>query len=378
MKKILLVAQSLSGGGTEISLTEFINHLDVQDYDITLLLLDSDNDFAKRINRKISIKYLKFNNSFWHDIVSMKALEGKVIKKITLNHELKIYDLVLAHIQSSAFDTRYDLAIDYYGYGSFTTALVAKKINAQKKATWLHDAKMPWVKNVERYIPRFNRIFCVSKTIKSVFDTRYPEYTDKSEVFYNFINKKYIIKKSEEFVPQEFKKDVFNIVSVGRLTEQKGFDIALKAAKILQNKNVNFKWFVIGDGKDRKKLNRQLHKLKLDNCFFFLGSKSNPYPYVKNADLFVLPSRHEGFGIATLEARILKKIVIVSDIPVSREQIINGKNGLLSKLTPEDLSKCILKIYSDRNLNKKMYEYINNEKIDFDGEINKIKHLLKE
>ncbi|WP_407325207.1 glycosyltransferase [Lactobacillus johnsonii] len=180
---------------------------------------------------------------------------------------------------------------------------------------------MPWIKNVEDYLRDYDKVFCVSKTIKSVFDNLYPQFNRKSEVFYNFVDINNILFKSQEFIPIEFDKKEYNIVSVGRLTEQKGFDIVLKAAYILKKKDFKFKWFVIGDGKDKKKLNKQLRKLKLEDSFFFLGKKANPYPYVKNADLFVLPSRHEGYGLATLEARILKKMVIVSDLPVSREQI---------------------------------------------------------
>lgn len=132
---------------------------------------------------------------------------------------------------------------------------------------------MPWIKNVEDYLRDYDKVFCVSKTIKSVFDNLYPQFNRKSEVFYNFVDINNILFKSQEFIPIEFDKKEYNIVSVGRLTEQKGFDITLKAAYILKKKDFKFKWFVIGDGKDKKKLNKQLRKLKLEDSFFFLGKK---------------------------------------------------------------------------------------------------------
>lgn len=375
-KKIVIVGQSLSGGGTEIALTEFINHLNINRFDVTLLLVDKNKDFINRIKRKVKIKYLVFDTNLYHNLVSMNSLEGKIIKKATLNKKLKIYNKVLDHINSSVFNYEYDLAVDFYGYGSFTTAIVAKKIKALKKATWIHDSKMPWIKNIDDYLSDYDKVFCVSKTIKRVFDNLYPRFNKKSEVFYNFVDTTSILYKAQEFIPKEFNKKNFNIISVGRLTEQKGFDIALKAAYILKKKKFDFRWFVIGDGKDKKKLNRQRRKLKLENNFFFLGNKANPYPYIKNADLFVLPSRHEGYGLATLEARILKKLIIVSDLPVSREQIKNEKNGLMCKLNELDLSNCILKAYYDSILREKIEANLNKEEINFDSEIEKLEQLL--
>ena len=376
MKKILMVAQTLSGGGTEVALVELINHLDTKKYEITLLLMDKDTSFIDRIKRKIKIKYLKFDDMFWHNLVSMNTMVGKAIKKANINNSLKIYDMALKHIYSSVFNKRYDLAIDFYGYGSFTTAIVADKVNASKKVTWLHDAKMSWIKNVEEYFDKYNKIFCVSKSVKVSFDKLYPQIDNKSEVFYNLIDKTNIIRKSTEFVPHNFKKNKFNIVSVGRLTEQKGFDIALESAKILKNRGLNFQWFVVGEGRDRKKLEKKMRKLNLNNFFFFLGQKANPYPYIKNGNVFVLPSRHEGYGLAVLEARVLKKPVIVSNIPVYKEQIINNKNGLISELNAEDLSNKIMKLYYDSDLQEKIDLYLNEENIDFSKELCKLENLF--
>ncbi|MBI1694383.1 glycosyltransferase [Lactobacillus crispatus] len=376
MKKILMVAQTLGGGGTEVALVELINHLDTKKYEITLLLMDKDTSFIDRIKRKIKIKYLKFDDMFWHNLVSMNTMVGKAIKKANINSSLKIYDIALKHIYSSVFNKKYDLAIDFYGYGSFTTAIVADKVNASKKVTWLHDAKMSWIKNVEEYFDKYNKIFCVSKSVKVSFDKLYPQIDNKSEVFYNLIDKTNIIRKSTEFVPHNFKKNKFNIVSVGRLTEQKGFDIALESAKILKNRGLNFQWFVVGEGRDRKKLEKKMRKLNLNNFFFFLGQKANPYPYIKNGNVFVLPSRHEGYGLAVLEARILKKPVIVSNIPVYKEQIINNKNGLISELNAEDLSNKIMKLYYDSDLQEKIDLYLNEENIDFSKELCKLENLF--
>lgn len=98
------------------------------------------------------------------------------------------------------FKFRYDLAVDFYGYGSFTTAIVAKKIKTLKRATW--------IKNVEDYLRDYDKVFYVSKTIKNVFDNLYPQFNRKSEVFYNFVDINSILFKSQEFIPIEFDKKI--------------------------------------------------------------------------------------------------------------------------------------------------------------------------
>lgn len=85
MKKLLVVAKSLGGGGSEVALIEFLNHLDRSKYDVTLLLLDNDTEYSYRLKKEIKIEYIKFDNNFYRSLASMYALPGKIIKKIKLN-----------------------------------------------------------------------------------------------------------------------------------------------------------------------------------------------------------------------------------------------------------------------------------------------------
>lgn len=369
-KDLLIIAKSLGGGGSEVALIEFINHLDLNKYNITLLLMDHDTEYKYRLNKTITINYIQFDNEIYHNLVSMYSILGKGIKKLCINKYVKIYNLVTKH--SRKIKKHFDIAIDFYGYGSFTTAYLALNVLADKKVFWLHDEKMPWIKNVEKYFDYYDTVCCVSKAIKNSFDTMYPHYSDKSLVFYNVIDIQNIINKSMAFYPVELKNNIFNIVTVGRLTEQKGYDVAIKAAAILKNKGIQFKWFAIGDGKDKNKLNKLINKNKLKNTFILLGRKDNPYPYIRNCDLFVLESRHEGYSVALVEARVLKKLIITSDFPANKEQIVNKKNGLISKINPDDLAKKIEQIYFDKKLQKNIIKNLQEQEINFDDEIKKL------
>lgn len=167
---------------------------------------------------------------------------------------------------------------------------------------------MPWIVNVSRYFKYYDTIFGVSKAIINSFNSLYPAEQIKSKIIYNVIDTREIIRKSKEFLPQEFSNEVFKIVTVGRLTEQKGYDIAIDAANELKKKKIPFIWYVIGDGRDKNKLHHLVENKNLHSKFILLGRKNNPYPYIKNCDLYVQPSRHEGYGLAVLEARTLKSL----------------------------------------------------------------------
>lgn len=377
MKRLLIIGQSLGGGGTEIAMVDLINSLDARNYDITLLLIYKNNDFFNQIKRKINIKYLNYSNKFWYRLVSMNNLNGKIVKKVNANYLFGIYNNALKHVQSPVFDKKYDLAIDFYGYGSFTTALLAQKINAKNKISFIHDEKMPWIKNVQRYFNNIDEFFCVSNAIQKKFERNYEKQKSKTEVFYNVRDLKRVIQKSDLFYPKEFKNNAsFKITTVGRLTEQKGYDIAIKTAKILKNRGLDFKWYFLGDGRDKNKLRRMIKKFNLEENVYLLGYRDNPYPYIKNSDLYIQPSRHEGYGLALLEARALKKIVIASDLPAFREQINNKKNGLISKLNPNDLSKCIIKVLKDNELKEEINKDLKKEKLNFNTQIKKIEDLI--
>ncbi len=267
MKDLLIMAKSLGGGGSEVALIELINALPEELYNITLVLLDSDNEYAYRLKKKVNIIQLTFNSSFAKSLVSMYAFTAKVLKKLSVNYYIPYYDFVTNRV-TNVFEKNYDIAIDFYGYGSFVTAFLATKIKAKKKATWLHDEKLYWMKSVQRYLDSYDRVYGVSQAVVDAFCKEYPFYRNKAGVFYNVIDTEEIKRKSEQNEAVPF-KDTFNIVTVGRLTEQKGYDIAIKAASILKQKKIDFAWYAIGTGRDESKLKKLAakHNLKI-NLYF--------------------------------------------------------------------------------------------------------------
>lgn len=373
-KELLIIGKSLGGGGSEVVMIEFINHLDLKKYNVTLLLMDKDDEYKYRLKNNIKIEYVHFNSRFWKSIVSMYTLSGKILKKIKMNKYINIYNLVLKHTELNR--NTYDIALDFYGYGAFTTELLAKEIKANKKATWLHDGKMPWLKNTARDLKCIDYVFGVSQAVVDSFVSKYPQFKNKALVFYNFLDIKGIKEKAQKPQTEKFDNGKLNIVTVGRLTEQKGYDVAIKAAKILKDKDINFRWYGIGEGRDRYKLEKMIKQFHLGDSFILLGRKDNPYNYMENCDIYIQPSRHEGYCTTITEALILNKMIIASDISENKEQIINNKNGLVTELTPQKLATKIIEICNNEELRNSILRNVEEKNINFEQQYKMLDKLF--
>ena len=374
MKELLIMAKSLGGGGSEVALIEFINALSSELYNITLVLLDKDEEYAYKLKKSINVIQIAFKNQLSQSMVSMYAFPAKALKKLSINKYVSYYDKILDCV-TNEFNEVYDMALDFYGYGSFTTAFVAKKIKAKKKATWIHDENMYWLKCVNKYFLNYDAIFCVSEAVRNTFCRIYPDQSSKATTFYNILDSEDIKKKAQQKTESLFDEKTFNIVTVGRLTAQKGYDIAIKTAKNLADRNVDFMWYIIGEGRDRRKLEMMSRKQGLSNKVVFLGAKKNPYPYMKSANLYVQPSRHEGYGLTVAEARILELPIVASNIPPFKEQISNGINGYIVELGDVALADEIEALYRNPEKMNVVVEYLKNNPLDFSADLKKLEKL---
>ena len=121
-----------------------------------------------------------------------------------------------------------------------------------------------------------------------------------------------------------------------------------------------------------------IKEYNLDDCFKLMGIKKNVFPYVKNADMYVLPSRHEGYCLATLESKILGQIIIATDILSNREQITDSENGFLCKLDSNEFAERIVEVYNDKKLMNKIKANLVKENFDFTDQFQKLYKLMEE
>lgn len=212
------------------------------------------------------------------------------------------------------------------------------EIECNNKIAWIHadlayHRLMSFEKEKNIY-SKYNKIICVSGQVKDSFLKLYPEYKDKIKVIYNPIDSKEIIEKSQEKI-ERFKNDIFTFISVGRLVKQKGFDILLKAHKLLLEEGILNNLVILGEGSERENLEKYIKQNKLENTVKLFGFKKNPYPYIKQADAYVLSSKYEGYPLVLCEALVLNKKIVASDCTGVMEILENGKYGFIVKKDSE-------------------------------------------
>ncbi|MDE6338308.1 MAG: glycosyltransferase, partial [Muribaculaceae bacterium] len=144
-----------------------------------------------------------------------------------------------------------------------------------------------------------------------------------------------------------------NITTVGRLVPQKGYDLAIAAAKILKENGYEFKWRFVGGGM-REELEALARAEGVADCIVFEGEQLNPYPYMAQCDIYVQTSKFEGFGLTIGEAKILGKPIVSTNFPVVYNQITPGENGLVVEMTGEAIAEGIIRLIDDKTLREKL------------------------
>lgn len=375
MKKIAIVTRRMIAGGIEKALISMIEIIPKNEFEITLFVMARGGEFEidipeyvrvkciygdeKTIKAKI-INNIKKLNGIMAIKVPFYIAKSKTAKSIFKQEE---YLAKIMPIQSE----RYDVAIAYHTPASFPIIYVSKYLKADKKYVWIHSDVEIYKEEMKKYISyysNFNKIYCVSEYAKEKFVGLYPYLCKRTEVFYNIINDKKLIMLSNKGQGFTDKYDGINILTVGRLTKQKGYDILPKIVRTLLNEGFDIRWYCIGDGELRGQLEEAIKKEGLEERILLLGTIVNPYPYFKTCDIYVQPSRHEGYCLTLAEAKIFNKPIITTDFVGAREQIISNKTGLIVDFNERELINGIKRILLDRSICKKFSQELINEKIN--------------
>jgi glycosyltransferase involved in cell wall biosynthesis len=174
-----------------------------------------------------------------------------------------------------------------------------------------------------------------------------------------------------------FRGNTITIVTTGRLALPKNHILAVKAAKILRDKGVDFKWLFIGEGSERPKIENLIKEYALSDQVILFGMRSNPYPFMARCDVYVQTSSFEGFGLTIAEAKILGKPVVSTNFDVVHDQLKHGENGLIAEMTPESVAENIIHLLEDDNLRNQIVANVKREKnTTFISEVEKVEKLL--
>lgn len=338
-KKLLFLINTMEGGGAELVLSNVVNNLPVEKFDITVETVIDGGAFRKRLNGNIQYK----------SIVSCK---NSLLRKVLIYAVSFVLPPRLVH--RLFIGSRYDYEIAFLE-GVPTKIISASENKKSIKYAWVHidlyntfglDKVYRSLNAHIRCYKKFNNIICVSETVKRAFIRRFG-YFSNLKVIYNVIDDDAIRNSVSE---NDKENDIVSIVSVGRLEEQKGFDRLLIIIKRLIDEGYKCTLKIVGDGSKREEYQAFIEQNKLDEYVKLMGFVSNPYQYMKNADLLVFPSRAEGYSTVVTEAIILGKPVVVSNCSGMKEILGDSEYGVVTENNIEALYNGIKKMLDNAKL----------------------------
>lgn len=377
MKKLLFVINTLGQAGAETALLNLLRQIDPKQYEVSLYVLMGQGEMVSELPGYVKL----LNNTFCESpvlsaegrrlmvrrVLAAAFRRGTVFKllpyllrsffEMALKRQIQVDKLLWRLLSDGGqhFKLRYDLAVAYLEGGS--AYYVADHVRAGRKAAFIHVdyGQAGYNRKLDRdcYL-KFDRVFAVSDEVKSSFDKVYPECAERSFVFHNLLDVEEIRRKAAMQGGFEDNFQGIRILTVGRLTTQKAYDVAMEAMSLLKRKGERVRWYVLGEGNQRSFLEEKRKKLGLEKDFLLPGAVKNPYPYFNQADIYVHATRFEGKSIAIQEAQVLEKPILVSDCSGNREQVTPEVDGLLCELTPEGICEGILRLIHDPELRSRL------------------------
>lgn len=393
-KKILFVIDSLDIAGAEKSLVSLLSLIDYSNYSVDLMLFAHGGLFEKLVPREVNIlkplKYTEFcklniKQSFFYSLRTLNfTMLSSRVKYSTLirkkhyeNHQKArlLWENVASVIEDNP--KNYDIGISYAQ--GISTYYVAEKIKAKKKIAWINAGYRLGEKEInfqQKFYSEFNSIIAVSDSTKDRVMKTFPMYSDKIETIYDINNSKFISEMADLEESYDDNFDGIRILTIGRLANQKGYDIALEACKKLKEWGVKFRWYALGKGPLEGEVEAYIKGNGLSKHFILLGVKANPYPYIKDADIYVHTSRSEGFGLAIAEARMLNVPVVTTKFDAVYNQMIDGKNGLVVDMNADAVYEGIMTLINKKELRENIIDYLRKEKKGNVEEIEKFYKLI--
>lgn len=385
-KNILFVVDERKTGGVSILFEDMMSLIDITNYNIDLLILHNNGDSLQNLPASINIiygtPYFEAIDYTIKDVLKKKNLK-LLFKKIKVVFDMKtgLIKNIIQKERKKILDKTYDVEI---AFKDGFTAIFTIFGDSKKKVHWLQyeykktNPNQKYDRLFKKILPQFDQLVAVSDNVKTAFNEIY-NLGDKVTVIYNIINQNKILEKARETSEIILDKNDLNIVSVGRLHEAKGYDRLIEAIyKLKTNANLvdNIRVRIYGDGPLLSQLNSLVDKFNLRDNILFMGQVSNPYKYIKNSDLFILPSNYEAFGLVIIEAMTLKIPVLATSTSATDKLIINDVNGLIVENSVDGIYMGLKKIIENKELITKYKNNLTNYFYDNSNEIEKIQQIL--
>jgi len=354
---------SLRLGGAERSLVNLLKELDYEKYEVDLLLFQQEGDFLELVGEQVRLinserlallyanntkerinlrhPFLSFEH-YWFTFLARKkvpSLEGS-----RQYRWVKYYKQRIPELRGT-----YDVAISYLHCEQLY--YLVDKVNAKRKLAWIHNDynEIKTDREIDRaYLEQVDAVVSISDKCVDVIKELFESVADKCYMLPNISSSKVIWELSAAFYPEEYSKDgVLTLISIGRIAKQKHFDLAIQTAAELKKRGVKFRWYVLGDGSLRNELEQMIVKLDVKDCFAFIGLRSNPYPYIRYADILVQTSLYEGKSVVLDEAKILCTPIVSTNYATVRDQV-SDHEGIVVEMTGADIADGIQQMAKDK------------------------------
>lgn len=398
-KRILFVMNTLGHAGAETALMELLNRLEAS-CEIDLYVLMGQGELVSKLPNRVRLLNRNFSDCSVLSARGRLRMMGTVLKAM-LNRATVIRlfpylcrnlwamlkkrriqtDKLMWRVLSDGgmqISQEYDLAVAFLEGGA--AYYVADHVKARKKAAFIHIdyEQAGYTRSLDRdcYL-QFDALFPIAEEIRDKLLLAYPECAGRTHVFHNLVNREAILEKS---VQGEGFTDGYTgtrILTVGRLTSQKSYPVAIRAMKLLKDAGCRARWYVLGEGAERRALERQIAEYGLEEDFILAGAVENPFPYYRQTDLYVHATRYEGKSIAIQEAQILGCAIIASDCTGNREQINHGSDGILCELSPEAVKDAVLKLLADAPFRERLRQAAACKQVTYEEDIELLTGLLK-
>lgn len=381
MKTILILIESLSGGGAEKVLSTMLQHIDHSKFDITLCCICNTGKYIESVKPYVDYTYI---------IPNPNGLSGWRKLLFKLKYKLIYNWLPLKWVYRWFVPQNADIEIAYVE--GFATKLLSYSTNkTSKKIAWIHIdlEKFHWTKSIYKSIKeeedtyqKYSQLVTVSQTSRESFKRKFRNVMVPIMTLYNPIDSNEIIGKSNQLIEHQAsnKTDKIRLVSTGRFTPQKAYDRLLRIISQLIQENYAIELWLLGDGEQRNLLESIIKEHHLENVVTLWGFQSNPYAYLSKCDLFVCSSISEGYSTAVTEALILSLPVITTECSGMHELLKNRECGIITENSEEALYKGLKQLLDNpatiKELKKKAE--LRGQEFSLENLISPIEKLLSE
>ena len=384
MKSVALMLPGMRMGGAEKICINFLSSL-ITKYKVTLILSKKEGELLSFVPECVDIvedSLFDFRTVFVNDLKKLRVLYLlKDIKYYLKSVMGKISERDYRYIvgRTPFLGGEYDCAIGYVANVSTQIFSLADRINADIKIAWIHGETNSLYDTplYEKIFSSFDRVFTVSDVTKAHFIEKYPMCERNTDVYYNPINALEIIEKSKEEADISFSNEEINIVTVGRITSEKGMDMIPEIVSKLIEQKLKIHWYIVGDGPSAEKVKALIEKYAVSDYVTMVGMRANPYPFIHNCDIYVQPSYEEGYSTTICEAAILGRAIVGTTTSGGiREQITDNVDGSIAEPNSDSLAKKIERLIVDTQFKKMIEHNIASKDFSNKNEFRKIEQVI--